>query len=480
MKAILQGQQKKIPLVSNHNLLINWDFRNPVNRNGKTEYIGSNIYNIDCWKNSAGDSSKTEILDNGIKFTNTAQSNMFRQDINNPTRFIGETLTLSFLAESENGVSSYIRAVKSDGTYTENTTRQYITEKGISSVYITIPEDIVTIYLGIVCNGVGSSAICYAAKLELGDTQTLAYQDENGEWQLIDPPDYDIQYALCSQYSPTTGEWCGYAFSNPNLLDNWYFADPINQRGQTEYTGNIYSIDRWKLNRANLSVSSDGIRLHWDGVNGTAGNLIQYVERTRFTVGQPYTFSALIEDDFLTGTFIMDTYSGSLKELLNTNMIFGLTYLKVHSTSGNIQINIYTDRTEGVLIKAVKLEQGAVQTLAHQDADGNWVLNDPPPNKVLELAKCQRYYQIGDLRYFRHDESHYLFSPYADIYLIPMRIAPAFTVSNFRNLYNVPIENITIQNIFINSNAIIPTIEILEGESLPPTISLSYTADANL
>ena len=23
--------------------------------------------------------------------------------------------------------------------------------------------------------------------------------------------------------------------SNPNLLDNWYFADPVNQRGQAEY-----------------------------------------------------------------------------------------------------------------------------------------------------------------------------------------------------------------------------------------------------
>ena len=33
-----------------------------------------------------------------------------------------------------------------------------------------------------------------------------------------------------------------------------------------------------------------------------------------------------------------------------------------------------------------------VQTIAHQDASGNWVLNDPPPNKALELAKCQRYY----------------------------------------------------------------------------------------
>ncbi|MBD5099510.1 MAG: hypothetical protein HDT35_08220, partial [Clostridiales bacterium] len=46
---------------------------------------------------------------------------------------------------------------------------------------------------------------------------------------------------------------------------------------------------------------------------------------------------------------------------------------------------------EGALLHAAKLELGAVQTLAHQDEDGNWVLNDPTPNKALELAKCQRY-----------------------------------------------------------------------------------------
>ena len=46
------------------------------------------------------------------------------------------------------------------------------------------------------------------------------------------------------------------------------------------------------------------------------------------------------------------------------------------------------------IIKAAKLELGPVQTLARQDADGNWVLNDPPPNFALELAKCQRYQYV--------------------------------------------------------------------------------------
>lgn len=58
-----------------------------------------------------------------------------------------------------------------------------------------------------------------------------------------------------------------------------------------------------------------------------------------------------------------------------------------------LAIQLNQDGSSGK-IKAVKLELGAQQTLAHQDADGNWVLNDPPPNKALELAKCQRYAKI--------------------------------------------------------------------------------------
>ena len=37
-----------------HNLLINSDFRNPVNQRGETSYSGS-VYMIDCWKGSAAD-----------------------------------------------------------------------------------------------------------------------------------------------------------------------------------------------------------------------------------------------------------------------------------------------------------------------------------------------------------------------------------------------------------------------------------------
>lgn len=41
-------------------------------------------------------------------------------------------------------------------------------------------------------------------------------------------------------------------------------------------------------------------------------------------------------------------------------------------------------------VKAVKLELGSQQTLAHQDADGNWVLNEIP-DYGEQLRRCQRY-----------------------------------------------------------------------------------------
>lgn len=56
-----------------------------------------------------------------------------------------------------------------------------------------------------------------------------------------------------------------------NLLDNWYFIGgggqqgggqfPINQRGQTSYTGAVYTIDRWKgsNNYGSSQINSTGL-----------------------------------------------------------------------------------------------------------------------------------------------------------------------------------------------------------------------------
>ena len=148
----------------------------------------------------------------------------------------------------------------------------------------------------LVANGTGDyvDIDMVAWKLELGSQQTLAYQGDDGNWYMTAPPDYDLQYALCSMYSPSTGEWVGNQHSNQNLLDNWYFVDPVNQRGQTEYESG-FGIDRWR---------GRGVQLK-NGYLHVEGPMFQVIEAAvaKFYYGKRITLSILLADGSL--------YSGS-------------------------------------------------------------------------------------------------------------------------------------------------------------------------
>lgn len=177
--------------------------------------------------------------------------------------------------------------------------------------------------------------------------------------------------------------------SNPNLLDNWYFRKVVNQTGQTQYVKNsiAYTIDRWRLARGTLSVEDDGVSFYWDGQNGSS-----------VVLQQPAPIRSFIENKSLTMSILTE------KGLISKNVKFGGTseveddiwFMVVGDPNANDveYINILTNSLEPIKIYAAKLELGDHQTLAHKDAEGNWVLNDPPPNYGTELAKCQRYYQI--------------------------------------------------------------------------------------
>lgn len=165
--------------------------------------------------------------------------------------------------------------------------------------------------------------------------------------------------------------------SNENLLDNWYFLDPVNQRGQTEYSGVGYTIDRWKLLNTTdcLIVGEGGLTIKKMG--DAPWVLATYFETLP---SGPVTVSMLTT----TGTHAFYFANG----FDNSSQIDEETGVWVNPDVKAILI--YSVGAE-LNITAVKLELGEHQTLAHQEAGGRWVLNDPPPNKALELAKCQRY-----------------------------------------------------------------------------------------
>ena len=176
---------------------------------------------------------------------------------------------------------------------------------------------------------------------------------------------------------------------NPNLLDNWYFGNPVNQRGQTTYTtsSDEYTIDRWAKSAGTLNIEDGYISAsltNW-------GSIVQIIEHNLFKAlaGKTLTFSVLHKNGQLKKTtFTPDSNYTSTDIWKGFGGEYGTMIYRWSNGHPNLT---YANSQNGELV-AIKLELGDNQTLAHQDADGNWVLNEIP-DYGEQLRKCQRYFQ---------------------------------------------------------------------------------------
>lgn len=171
--------------------------------------------------------------------------------------------------------------------------------------------------------------------------------------------------------------------SNRNLLDNAYFVGggsqlgdnifPINQRGQTSYTGG-YGIDRWRCWQAStVTLTATGLTF----ATGASGDgLFQYFPKGKFEslYGKTVTASLLLTD----GTLYTATGTASADCWIATSFSGGYFGYICNGTEANFRINL--DANQSKSIKAAKLEKGTYST----------ILNDVPHDFGAELAKCQR------------------------------------------------------------------------------------------
>ena len=175
--------------------------------------------------------------------------------------------------------------------------------------------------------------------------------------------------------------------SNPNLLDNWYFANPVNQRGQTAYATAAYGIDRWRLSNsyAKMEIVSDGVLLSADG--GTA-YFIHYLDID--IAGKTLTLSALVGGEVKSVTEAAQVGMTTAYVQIADGCRLRLEY---SSAKSMFAVSFSVADGKSVTVQAVKLELGSQQTLAHQNEDGNLVLNEIS-DYGEQLARCQRYFQL--------------------------------------------------------------------------------------
>lgn len=180
---------------------------------------------------------------------------------------------------------------------------------------------------------------------------------------------------------------------NPNLLDNWYFGNPVNQRGQTSWNGSEgYTIDRWAAERYRTGTKS--ITLANGAINITNNDssvdaYIGIVQLLEFDlpINSQVTLSALTASGLC--VFQTSVTSGSVQSKMFDNFT-AYFYQTGDENRRTVTLRVMQGKSE--TFYAVKLELGTEQTLAHQDANGNWVLNEIP-DYGEQLRRCQRYYQ---------------------------------------------------------------------------------------
>lgn len=185
---------------------------------------------------------------------------------------------------------------------------------------------------------------------------------------------------------------------NRNLLHNWYFANPVNSRGKSEYTQQGYgicpTIDRWVTwLGGSVKVAEGGIKLF---AKNQYERVMQQLHDYQKHIGQEVTFSVLFSDVAQPLVIELNFDSNSFKQLAVTEP--GL--YSVTATVPENAVRLYAmvvkmsetfdELTEMCSITAAKLETGNEQTLAKKDSDGNWVLCELP-DRAEQAAICAQY-----------------------------------------------------------------------------------------
>lgn len=181
-----------------------------------------------------------------------------------------------------------------------------------------------------------------------------------------------------------------------DILVNSDYRSVVNQKGLLSYiseAGVLQTIDMWRLTAAGtVTINNDGTITISANKNIAVG-FVQYIEQTL--------------EGAHTHSIFVTAFSGGIQLYAQDTTNWARAYEKVITktgvtdVSGIFQSN-YRYRCGLVLgigasitVRAMKLENGEDQTLARQDTNGNWILNDPPPQRGAELRKCQEQYFIA-------------------------------------------------------------------------------------
>ena len=210
---------------------------------------------------------------------------------------------------------------------------------------------------------------------------------------------------------------------NPKLTDNWYWGNPVNQRGQTNYTQLGYTFDRWMMDGHSFYVDKSanyGGSLHL--VMGSDPQT--FMQKIETMPQQQMTASILLGGASASGYLLVQSWPDAADSHTVPIQSEMTTITFTPAQSGMYRVAIFNgDKTPDIFVRAVGLEPGPQQTLAHKEY-GDWVLNEIPKFGD-QLAECQRYYYKENISIqIANGSIQTIFYP------VEMRTVPSLSISN--------------------------------------------------
>lgn len=375
---------------ASNNLLVNPRFK--YNSRSQQSYSSSSgdFFSLDGWaaQNAGGGTTSVSANSGGGVTLTTSASNQGIKQLIYKNKMPNGTYTISIAV---NGL-----VISETFAFSGSDVVNSYTGQNFSYAVVLGADDYLSVYPLVEYLTTQQSYTITAAKLELGSVSTLQAELDN-------PPPEDVEKLKLDMYDLDPGRCAYLPWHNENLLDNWYFVGggsqqgggqfPINQRGQTSYSGNGYGIDRWRSSKdGNVTINSDGISLSLSEDPAYFSNTYDVNFANRL-VGKTITVSALVNGNkLLCASGVVPTHNPNAEQQVCSSYLSGNTGVRVYFRQKDFIVQFRIDAGDTLDIQAVKLEIGYLSTLARKDESGSWVLNDPPPNFQQELAKCQRYY----------------------------------------------------------------------------------------
>jgi len=255
--------------------------------------------------------------------------------------------------------------------------------------------------------------------------------------------------------------------TNPNLLDNPWFT--VNQRGQSSYGANVYSVDRWKrssdlANTGTITVNSGGVNVTL-GTGNTRASLVQKIEDDSFLNGREITLSVKVGNNIYstTGTWSSTTRTSNVPIDTNIDVTYG---------QGIVIVSFKSDTSN---IRAIKLEIGSTSTL-HLDT---------APDYTTELLKCERFFWRMDMplsgcniAFGYANNATNFYAPFNTP--IPMRATPTLTYSGTFAVKSGSQNTLSVSSIsWVNNGAQYGTLKIISSGMTGDMFALLYSNSNN-